>query len=224
MRELKLLCCVLALFAFSSCLQDDLDTDLVEKAITELPKTRNEQEGYYHENEQPIYKLLNMPVYIINRGNSNINGTYLTANSNSKLSLEAKNSSKKQKWIIDLYDKTVAYPAGGSDGLDALVYYGVYSFDMTNSKKYLGIENVFQNEPYLINKDNNNKYHQWHFWFRQGTYAEEWFPNGYMQISLRYNSSPWKNYLATRNAELNLAGRENIELWEIQPAENFRLT
>lgn len=225
MKKIILLFCTFYLFALSACQQDDLDANSAKNETSvDTPKTRGASEGYYYENEQPIYKLLGMPVYIINRGNSNLNGAYLTANSNDAVALEAKDSNKNQKWLIDPYDKTLVSDAGGSDDTDANTQYGIYSFDMNSSKKYLGINSDIDATPNLIYKDNTKKLHQWRFMFRQNSYAEEWFTNGYMKIIQQGYNPWWDGCLGHNDSSVSLVSYYNsAEFWEIQPAENFRL-
>ncbi len=235
MKEIKLLFCVFVLFTLSACQQDDLDTSQV--ALINAPKTKGLFDQYLLEEQQPVYKLLGMPVYIVNRGKGSSNGAYLTANSNYTVTLEAKNSSKNQKWIIDPYDKTVISADGGSDGTDALVQYSVYSFDMISSRKYLGMESTTAYAPSLITKDyapypHNPEgvysYHQWRFYCKKTTYPDEWFPNDYVMINQGDYRPSWKGDLGGNGSVVNFIGNYDnyynyTELWEIQPAENFRL-
>lgn len=226
MKKINLLFYAFALFALFACQQDDLDTTLGTSVST--PKTRGVG-GYYYENELPVYKLLGLPVYIINRGNGNSNGAYLTANSNYTVTLEAKNPNRNQRWIIDPYDKTVNAEAGGSDDNDVDVQYGVYSFDMTGARKYLGLSAPKVSTPSLIYKDNIPKSQQWRFFSRRSPYEEVWYPNGYMEIYKEWFSGSYYNqyyesgYLVGSGSTISLSGYVDTELWEIQPAENFRL-
>lgn len=218
MKKVNLLLGTFILLICWSC-QEDLDVvlDVKENVIT-----RNAGQGFYYEEEQPVYKLLDMPVYIINRGNSN--GAYLTANSDYSISLEPLNSNKMQRWIIDSDDRTLSYEAGGDSDCDALVQYGVYSFEMTNSKKYLGLKEQRALTPCLIDKDNANKLHQWRFRFRMNSSTINWFQNGYMRILQPKYLPWWEGYLASRSSTLSfLDGNLGVELWEIQPTEHFKL-
>ncbi len=222
MKKINLLFYAFALFALFACQQDDLNANL--ETSVDIPKTRDTHRTYLYENEQPIYKLLGMPVYIINRGNSSSNGAYLTANQDYSVSLELKNPNKNQRWIIDPYDRTVSFDAGGDDGTDALVQYGVYSFDMNKARKYLGLNSKKAAMPCLTNKDDIYKLHQWRFRFRENSFTEEWFHNGYMVLLQREYAPWWKGCLAANGNELCFVDYETMQdLWEIQPAENFRL-
>ncbi|WP_321479246.1 ETX/MTX2 family pore-forming toxin [uncultured Bacteroides sp.] len=224
MKKINLLFYLFAVLVFSACQQDDLDVNLVKKETSvNTPKTRGGVQDYYDEDEQPIYKLLGMPVYIINRGNTSLNGGYLTANSNNTVSLSPKDSNKNQRWLIDPYDRTLASPAGGSDDTDAYVDYGIYSFDMTNSRKYLGMNSNNVMTPSLIYKDDKNKLHQWRFEFRKNSYSEEWFPNGYMEIFQPKYNPWWDGYMGCAGSTVSFVHYTAADFWEIQPAENFRL-
>lgn len=214
------------LLTLNSCQQEDLNVNEIENTTTRASVVKD----YYTEEDLPIYQLLGMPVYIINRGNTNINGKYLTAYTNYIVNLADKNPNQKQKWIIDPYDKTVDHPGGGDDDIDAHVNYGVYSFDMNSSQKYLGIKNNVDPSPSIINKGTKPKFYQWQFtsreaaWTNEG-YTEGWFPNGYYRIFLPEYNPWWNGYLLANSSNIFFgSGRLTADYWEIQPAENFKLS
>lgn len=210
----------------NSCQQEDISTNEIENITPRASVVKD----YYTEEDLPIYQLLGMPVYIINRGNTNMNGKYLTANNNYTISLIDKSSNQKQKWIVDPYDKRIGYQGGGPDDIDDQVNYGVYSFDMNSSQKYLGMKSNVDATPSLINKGTNPRFYQWRFTSRESGwnddgYTEGWFPNGYYRMLLPEYNPWWNGYLLANNSNLFFgSGRLTADYWEIQPAENFKLT
>lgn len=224
MKTLKLLCFFVAFLSVTSCNQID---NVMESSVNEekVLKSSGEDLGLF-EKDLPIYALRDIPIYIISR-TSLTYGKYLSTDESGNVSYSDKSPSLYQQWVFDSNDK---FSWSREDGYDQEVWYGLYSLQKINGKRYLGRRYVAGNNSSskdlsMIDKSEgrNNVGHQWHFQ-RQGFMGEltNLYNLGNKADGVEYYLGIYPDN-SNRPYVEHFSNLTNAISFEIQPVENFRL-